>query len=217
MAKEPFERVFSLIERKKLLTKVAHEKKKIILKNTDGEVFEFFPAYIDPKSFDITGLVTGLDPKKKEKVVAMFYVDKDRYFMTTVLQKNENHWVLFSDQQFFKFNRRSAFRVEIPKDLEVSFFVNTVRNIELNRNVEMVEISATGAKILWVGETRLAKGTMLRGALQWGKGKVLPVEASVIHSPIKGAFGIRFINLNSILQNRLKMLVIEIQQTIHFK
>ncbi len=217
MSKEPFERVFSLIERKKLLAKVAHDKKKIVLKNTNGEVFEFLPAYLDPKSFDITGLVTGFEPQKKEKVVAMFYVDKDRYFMTTIVQKQENHWVLFSDPQFFKFNRRSAFRVEIPNDLGVNFFVSTVRNIEINRTVEMVDISATGARILWIGETRLAKGTMLRGALQWGKGKVLPVEASVIHSPIKGAFGIRFINLNSILQNRLKMLVIEIQQTIHFK
>ena len=82
---------------------------------------------------------------------------------------------------------------------------------------EVVDVSATGAKIAWVGETRLTKGTILKGALQWGKGKVLPVDAIVIHSPLKGTFGLRFVNLNTSIQNRLKMLVIEIQQTIHFK
>ncbi len=217
MAKEPFERVFSLIERKKLLSRVAKEQKKIILKNTESDVFEFHPVVIDLKTNDLMGHIKGGHPKPVEKVVAMFYVDKDRYFMTTLLKKMDGHSLLISDPQFFKFNRRSAFRVELSADLEVSFFINAIRNIEMNRTVNVVDVSATGARISWVGETRLTKGTILKGALQWGRGKVLPVDAMVIHSPIKGTFGLRFINLNTSIQNRLKMLVVEIQQTIHFK
>jgi hypothetical protein len=217
MAKEPFERVFSLIERKKLLNRVAKELKKITVKNSQSEVYEFQPIGIDPDTCDLFGNIVGFTPQDSEKVVAMFYVDRDRYFMTTRLKRQYGYWVLLSDQQFFKFNRRAAFRVEVPNDIEVNFFISTIRNIEMNRSVPILDVSATGARIAWSGETRLAKGTILHGALQWGKGKVLPVDASVIHSPAKGTFGVRFINLNSITQNRLKMLVIEIQQTIHFK
>lgn len=215
MAKPPFERVFSLIERKKLLQRVAQEKTKILLKSPKNEVFEFRPSGIENGSH-LTGTVTGALVRDFDKVTALFYVGQERYFMTTRIKKNGEQFLLLNDAQFYRFNRRQAFRIQVPTSLEVSFYISTVRNIEINKKVPVIEFSSGGARIFWEGDRRLSKGTLIRGSLQWSKGKVLPVDAHVIHSPDKGIFALRFVNLNTVLSNRLKMLSVEIQQALYF-
>jgi hypothetical protein len=214
-AKPPFERVFSLIERKKLLQRVAKEKTKVLIKTPKNEVFEFRAFGVDA-SFNLEGQLSGGEVREYDKVTALFYVAQDRYFITTRIKKKDGFHILLNDAQFYKFNRRSAFRVHLPESLEVSYYVSTIRNIEINRKVHVIEFSSGGARIQWVGEKRLANGTQLKGALQWGKGKVLPVEAVVVHNPQPGVYGLRFMNMTTVTMNRLKMLSIEVQQAIHF-
>ncbi|PIS10576.1 MAG: hypothetical protein COT73_08575 [Bdellovibrio sp. CG10_big_fil_rev_8_21_14_0_10_47_8] len=214
--KAPFERIFSLIERKKILQRVAKEGAKVLLKSTKGEIQTFQTAYFD-KSGDLFGFIK--EPHRMrdfEKITALFYVDKDRYFITTRLKNKSPHWVLLNDAQFFKFNRRTAFRIHVPVGLEASFYVSTIRNIEINKKAPLIEFSSGGGRIYWPHGVKLAKGTILKGAIQWGKGKVLPVDATVVHSLGDGIWGLRFVNLTASSQNRLKMLSVEIQQTIHF-
>jgi len=215
MPKAPFERVFSLIERRKLLQRVAKDKAKILLKTAGNSVLEFRTFGIE-NGTDLDGIVVGGAIKDFEKVTALFYVGVDRYFLTTRLKKKGELFLLLNDAQFYKFNRRNAFRVQVPASLDVSYFISTVRNIEINRRVPIIEFSSSGARIHWEGDRRLSKGTLMRGSLQWGKGKVLPVEGIVIHSPDKGIFALRFTNLSTVTINRLKMLSIEIQQAINF-
>lgn len=215
MPKAPFERVFSLIERKRLLSRVAKEKPKILLKTAKNDVVEFKVQGAEA-SGDLLGNIAGGTLRDFDKITALFYVGNDRYFLTTRIKKKDDFFVLINDAQFYKFNRRAAFRVQIPASVEVSFFISTIRNIEINRKVSVLEFSSGGARIYWPGERKLSKGTMVRGSLQWGKGKILPVEASVVHTPGDGIFAVRFVNLNTVLTNRLKMLSIEIQQAIHF-
>ncbi|MEZ0391174.1 MAG: PilZ domain-containing protein [Pseudobdellovibrionaceae bacterium] len=188
---------------------------KIVLKTGSNQVVEFRTMGIQD-DFSLEGVVVGGAVKDYEKVTALFYVNGERYFITTRLRKKEGYFVLVNDTQFYRFNRRAAFRVEIPERLDVSFFISTIRNIEVNRRVPVVEFSSGGARIRWNGDKKLSKGTLIRGSLQWSKGKVLPVEAHVVHSPEVGIYGLRFVSLTTVTINRLKMLSIEIQQTVHF-
>lgn len=215
MPKAPFERVFSLIERKKILQRVAREKAKVLLKTSSNQISEFQAEDFEGTA-NLIGHLTSGSLRDFEKVTALFYVGTDRYFLTTRIKKKDDYYVLLNDAQFFKFNRRTAFRVNVPLSLEMSFHVHSIRNIEVNKKVGLIEFSSGGARIYWPGDRKLSKGALIRGTIQWGSGKVLQVDALVVHSPTNGIYGIRFINLSVLTTNRLKLLSIEVQQAIHF-
>ena len=216
MPKAPFERIFSLSERKKILTKVAKDNLKIVIKNSQSKVLEIKAEDID-SAFNLSGsLPSAGNYKDFDKVTALFHLNNERYFLTTRLKIKDERWTLLNDPQFYRFNRRSAFRVYLPKDFNMIFQVASIRNIEMNKKANVLEFSTSGARLQVSGDIRFSTGATLKGSIQWGKDKVLPIDALVIHTPEKGIYGVRFINLTSSAVNRLKMLSIEIQQIIHF-
>ena len=215
MPKAPFERIFSLVERKKILQRVVRDRIPVMLKVGSG-VFTLKPLSLDA-NFGVQGVCSEDSLKDFEKVTALFYVDKDRYFLTTRLKKKDHIYTLLNDAQFFKLNRRNAFRIHLPPRLGVYFVTTSVRNIEVKRKMTVLEFSSGGAKLYWPNETKLAKGTILKGLLQWENGKILSLDCSVVHAPEAGIYGVRFVNLSTASQNRLKMLSIEFQRSIYLK
>ncbi len=216
MSKAPFERVFSLIERKKILSKVAKEKIRVLLKGANNEVMELKVSEMDSQG-NLQGAILGKTPKDFEKVTALFYIGRERYFLTTkIKKKSEDRWLLLNDTQLFRFNRRNAFRVFVPPGVDLNFFVSTVRNIEINKKVNVLDFSSGGARLHWYSDKKLPVGTQIKGVLQWGNGKILPIEATIVHSPETGIYGVRFVRMSSVTLNRLKMLSVEIQQEINF-
>lgn len=218
MPKAPFERIFSLTERKKILTKVAKDQIKIVIKNNKNMIFELKAESVD-SAFNLCGQlgIKDIGPIRDfEKVTALFYLGNERYFLTTRIKFRGEQWILLNDQQFYKFNRRSAFRVSIPDDVDIIFQIFTVRNIEMNKSLSVIEFSSGGARLKSNSDIKFSPGTILKGSLQWNKGKVLPVDALIVHVQEKNFLGVKFINLTTSTQNRLKMLSVEIQQIIHF-
>jgi hypothetical protein len=192
------------------------EETKILIKNSKQEVFEFLLQHLD-ESGNIEGQVLKPKFRDLDTVTALFKIDSDRYFLTTRLKRKDGKWILLSSTHLYKFNRRSAFRVMVPLSLELIFLVQSIRNIEVNRKVKVLEFSSSGARVHWFNDKGVSKGTLIKGVLQWGRGKILPIEASLVHNSGEGICGLKFVNLNGVVQNRLKMLSIEIQQTIHFQ
>lgn len=210
MKKSPFERVYSLIDRKKLFQKVVDSKIKIHLKNKSGEIILMTATRIDSKA-DIFGHLPANAFRSGEKVTALFYVGGERYFLNTRVFNKNTEWILANDPQFFKFNRRNAFRIRVPKSQEISFHVSAIRNIEVHKKCEVLEFSTGGAKIHWNSLKPLAVNAFLKGVLQWGKGKILPLEATIVHNRGEGIYGIRWANLSAVTTNRLKLLSVELQ------
>jgi hypothetical protein len=215
MTKKPFERVFSLIERKKILRRVSLEKISVLIKVGESQVYEFKVTGID-SSFNLDGFAVGYNPRDFQRVTALFYVDKERYLLNTRLRKMDSGLKLLSDSQFFRFNRRSAFRISIPARIEIFLFVESIRNIEVQRKLPIIEVSTGGARIHWSNNRRLAPGTPISGYLQYGKGSPIPIKAVVAHALGADLYGIRFVHLTTGTLNRLKVLSVQIQQEIHF-
>lgn len=217
MPKAPFERIFSLSERKKILANVLKDKVKIIVKIDKNLVFEVKAEELN-SAFDLSGVLRGQEVpsvRNFDKVTILFHVENERYFMTTQFKLDGTKWSIVSSPHVYKFNRRSAFRVHIPEKTEVVFQIFAVRNIEMNKKARIIEMSSNGARMKFLGETRFSSGTILKGTLQWGKGKLLPVDALIVHSPAKNTYGVRFVNLTGTTMNRLKMLSVEIQREIY--
>lgn len=215
MEKSPFERVFSLVDRRKLLQRAAKEEIQIVLKNSSGKISEMKVQGYD-KDFNLEGSVAGHPLNDFDKVTALFQIDGDRYLLTTRVKKKLGYYLLLNDVQFFKFNRRAAFRIKVPTSLQLTYQIQSMRNIEINKKVSVIEFSSRGARF-YMPEGKLSKGAVMKGALEWGKGKTIPVDSVMVHSPEKGIYAVRFANLKAATENRLKMLSIEIQQTIYFK
>lgn len=217
MPKAPFERIFSLSERKKVLAKVLKDKVKIVVKTNNNLVFEVRAEDMN-SAFDLSGILRGQPlPSARvfDKVTVLFYVGDDRYFMTTQFKLDGTKWKITNSPHLYKFNRRSAFRITLNSKTEVLYQLFSVRNIEMNRKAKVIEISSSGARLQFLGESKFSNGTTLKGTLQWGKGKLLSVDALIIHSPGKNVYGVRFINLSGTTMNRLKMLSVEIQQELY--
>ncbi len=213
MAKSPFERIFSKVDRKKILQGAIKQKIQIFLKNSKNQLFQFRATHVDD-SLDIHGYIEGPEPRDFEKITALFYLNKERYFITTRAKKKDGVWSLLSDQQFYKLNRREAFRIQIPVSHDVTYYISTIRNIEINQQVRIIEISSGGARIHWRNPRRLSIGSVMKGSIQWGKGKLLPVDASVVHIMEEGIFGLKFVHMSPSTINRLKLLCLETQMEL---
>jgi hypothetical protein len=213
MAKSPFERVFSKIDRKRILQGVIKEKIKVYLKNSKNQLFLFRATYVDDQ-LNLHGYVEGEEPKDFEKVTALFYLGKERYFITTRVKKKDGVWGLMSDQQFYRLNRRAAFRIHIPISHDMTLYISTIRNIEINQKLRIIEISSGGARVHWLNPKRLAVGSIMKGSIQWGQGKLLPIDAQLVHILNDGMFGLRFVHMSPSTQNRLKLLCLETQMEL---
>jgi c-di-GMP-binding flagellar brake protein YcgR len=210
MVKSPFERIFSKIDRKKIFLGLVKSGQKIYLKTQSQNILEFRALSVD-ETLTLYGEVQKGQPVSFEKVTALFYLNNERYFLITRLKKREDQWSLVSDHQFFRLNRRNAFRTKVPASSELSLFVSAIRNIEVQKKVQILEISSGGARVYWNITKKLPVGTQMKAFVQWGKDKMLPVEALVVHQLEAEIFGLKFINMNPTLQNRLKHLSIDLQ------
>lgn len=215
MKPSPFERVLSLKERKEHFALLCSHKSQIIVKSTTNEVGVFTPTMVD-KNGDLLGYFRPKSPWKRElnTVNALFYKKSDRYFIKTKLQKLRSQWKLQMSSEFFKLNRRNAFRVQIPTRMDLYFVIGSIRNIEFKKRVRIREISSQGARIEWPFETSPQKNSILRGYIDWGKVRNFEIEAQLIHQPDKEQWGVKFVNMDSVTHNRLKLLCVEVQQIL---
>ncbi len=211
MVKSPFERIFSKLDRKKLFQKFIKTKKSIYLKNSSQQIFQFIPYQID-EDLTLRGKIKGGEPGSGEsKVTCLFYVDSDRYFMSTKLKFHRGEWKLSPEHNCYLLNRRTAFRTKIPAGANVQFFVSSIRNIEILLNCQVLEISSGGARIFWPHTKKIGSGAVLKGVIQWNREKMIPVSASVVHRIEDEIYGIKFVNLTPLIQNRLRHLSVELQ------
>ena len=216
MVKCPFERVASLIDRKKILEKSLSSRSKILIKTIDGKVGYYQPMYqfedgaLEGQSYE------GMNfSGKEQKIITLMNIAKDRYFMNTTLSKTQHGWKLHNSSEFFMLNRRIGFRVSVPVDAGLQLKLTHVGGAAINRSISIVELSVSGTRIYLPEEVKFKKNVVLRGTIEWKKTRNLPIEIQLVHSIGEGIWGAKFINKDSLTSNRLKMLSVEIQQSIY--
>lgn len=216
-SKQPFERILSLIDRKKIFLDLISNKIPIIVKLSDGKLLSFRGINLTSEGH-LEGLLNekGLGASKQKTVVVFFYVKKDRYFVNTKLIKNNLGWRILNATDFYKLNRRDSYRIEIPDSIQISFQATNAGGTPCNITTRVIEFSAGGARIRWPGNPAIKRGQVLKGTWLWLKGKQFPITALVKHQPVQGVYGIEFIEMDTALSNRLKVLSIELQQLVNY-
>lgn len=215
--KKPFERILSLVDRKRIFLEAITKRVPIIVKLNDGKLLSFRGLNLTAEGH-MDGLVNekSLVGSKQRVVTVFFYVKKDRLFLNTKLVKTDLGWRILNATDFYKLNRRESFRIDIPENIQINFHVTSAGGIPCNVSTRVIEYSAGGARVRWTTLPQIKKGFVLKGNLIWLKGKQFTISALVKHQPSAGIWGLEFVELDSVQTNRLKVLSIELQQMVNY-
>lgn len=207
MEKCPFERVLSLVERKRIFGKTVNSRNKALLKTHDGQVGLFQPMYQFPDGA-LEGQIYAdrTFSKKRLPVLILLTVVKDRYFLNSEIVKTEHGWRLEMSSSFYILNRRNSFRVAVPSDLDLALNTTYASGATIRRAMPLTELGVGGGRIRVPHDLKLRKGGLIRGLIDWEKTRNLPVEIQLVHSPAQDIWGFKFHNMDSLTLNRMKLL-----------
>ena len=232
MAKSPFEKVKSLVERRKLFEALLREGSDILCKGEGESLFHFKPANLSregwmqgsmiavEKSLEHTGLVLG-----------NFSVSGERYFFSTEIELMKN-----GDTQFvvscevYQLQRRSSLRLHVQQSHGVYLAITEFQGKAIYVIAQIADLSAGGARIFFsdldspVAATvnsknpNLRAGDRFKAILHLGQKRSLEVNVEVKHiqqavhlGQIVEHIGIEFIELTSVLRNRLVAMTMDLQ------
>jgi len=217
MAKNPFEKIVSLVDRRTLFESVFKNKVISSIKLSNGDLFHFKAIGV----FEDGGLLGTFQEKNQvssaQPVTMLMRINKDRYLVQTELQPTIKGYKLNMNSHFYKFNRRDSVRIDIPEDVAMTFEIYSIGDQALRVKAKMIEMSQTGARFLFKEPLNLQKGLIVRGTFAAHKNFNTNLECQLIHNPLPNVWGVRFVNMDSVTANRIKSLNIEMQQLVFLK
>ena len=228
MTKDPFEKIRSLVERKKLFTEVVALKSEIICKGSDESLFSFVPQKMMSESL-VVGTIKSIEraPAPGEiEVLGNFMAEGERYFLTGPLKIAANEAILNVNSEIFKLQRRQSHRVIIPEDMKIFFTLTSLGNELMFLNAKFHDISVGGARIYFnpFEIAKMAKvpkfvaGTKITGVFHTPSGKSIEVEGELKHvlNLPNGVehYGLELKTDKAAVKNRLMALVMDIQHKL---
>jgi hypothetical protein len=216
--KQPFERILSLVDRKKFFLKLVVDRSPVIVKFADGMLLSFRGLQVS-KEGHLDGLANAkaMGSAKQRTVVVFFYSGRDRYFLNTkMVRMPTGIWRIMNSTDFYRLNRRESHRTVIPDSVSISLYVTSIAGHKARVQARVTDFSAMGARVRWASGQYINKGAIIRGSLIWLKGKEFPIYAAIKHRTKEGSVGIEFTNMDSVQANRLKILSIELQQLVNY-
>ncbi len=217
--KNPFERIISLLDRRKIFSKLVLQKSPIVLKLTDGSLASFRGLEVSKEGANLDGLANekAFGGSKQRTVVVFFYSGRERYFLRTkVIKLASGLWRIMNSTEFFRLNRRDAYRVSVPESINLYLVVTSVDGVAVKTQLRITDFSATGVKVRWAGRGLPNKSSLIKARLIWLKGKEFAVYGQIKHRTKEGSLGIKFIELDSVQSGRFRILSIELQQLVNY-
>ncbi len=233
MAKSPFEKVRSLVERKKLFIALLAERSEVVCKGEGEELFVFQPTEIVSESL-LQGHMTSVDkiPDKDMEIIGNFSVAGEKYFFTSQFKIMPLQGAIFHlSCDVFKLQRRGSLRLHIPSSLGIHLAITEFSGKAIYSVAQIADVSAGGARIFFsdlaspVPLANNSKTPELRPAdkfkaiLHLGTKRSLEVKAEVKHvqqavhlGHIVDHIGIEFIESTQALRNRLLAMTMDVQQ-----
>lgn len=234
-AKEPFEKVRSLVERRKIFQTVVEQKSEIVCKANGDQLFLYEPIDSDEvihlnlgTSAVVYGRVRNLvpTPSKPFEVIGHFSVDLDRYFFRGKFipagSEGTGLFELDGTCDVFKLQRRQTFRVPVPADTPIYISAHTHNRKPIQVDFKISDISVGGARVFRpLADYKLEVGDKLTGVVHSTGGKTVEFQAEVRHSmpqafqgDVVPHFGIEFVEPTVGFKNRMMALTMDLQHKI---
>jgi hypothetical protein len=232
MAKTPFEKVRSLVERKKLFEALLREQQnEILCKGEDDSLFHLKPTSIIGDQ-SIQGWMQAIEnlPVKDTEILGNFAIGTERYFFHTTMKIKGEDASFPLSADVFRLQRRSSLRLPLNPDYEMYMAITEFQGRSVYFIAQMADLSAGGTRIFFSDvdaplqatnskSLNLKVNDTFKGILHLGKKKSLEVQCLVKHTRQavnRGAvvehFGIEFVELSVAVKNRLLALTMDLQK-----
>lgn len=234
MTKTPFDKIRSLVERRKLFEQVIAQQGEITCKGSDESLFLFKPTAMVEGDF-VQGTIVSIEkmPSVKTDLVGNFAVGTDRYFFTGVFASNGTQGAMNVNCDIFLLQRRASFRLSVRPQLGLFMAVIEFQGTPLYLIAHVADISAGGAKV-YFGESHstsgitgtskdpgLKAGSRFKAVIHPPSGKNLEVlcevkhvQRSVVNDQMVDQFGVEFVGLDHRVKNRLMAMTMDLQQKL---
>lgn len=234
-SKEPFEKVRSLVERRKLFQAVVEQKSEIVCKGKSDQLFLFEPIGSDEvihlnlgTSAVVYGHIRNLSPLPHIpiEVIGHFSLDLDRYFFRGSLipagSQFKDLYEIDGTCDVFKLQRRQTFRVPLPATTPIYLSLLKHNGKSIEADFKVADISAGGARVFRPrGDYPLTAGDEVSGVLHAPGGKTIEFKAEVRHlmdqafqGEVVPHFGIEFVQRTEGFKNRMTALTMDLQHKI---
>ena len=181
--KAPFEKIVSLVERKKIYAQAAMDKSEITLKLHDhDDLYAFFATPNEAST--LLGKVDGLNrPNGKYKALVSFTADPDRYFFNGTVSLVDGTVILDVTGELFKLQRRKTMRVTMPDYLEIRINVTQIDGEKGFVSSRLHDISGGGIRFYCLENppVSIRNGSHIKGVLHISQIKSLPFEGTIRH------------------------------------
>ncbi|MEZ0391994.1 MAG: PilZ domain-containing protein [Pseudobdellovibrionaceae bacterium] len=236
-AKTPFEKVRSLVERKKLFEDLLLEKGEMVCKGEDDSLFYFRPSAI-VKDQHIQGWIRAIDqaPKSDTNVLGNFSIGADRFFFQAAMNISGEEGVFETTCDVFKLQRRATVRLHVQASFGLYMAITELNGKSVYSVAQIADVSAGGARIFFstvespipaLGNTSnpgIQMGSRFKAVLNFGNRKTVDVICEVKHSQqavhrgvIVEHFGIEFVDFTPGLKNRLLGLTMDLQRRMVYE
>lgn len=229
MSKEPFEKVRSLVERKRLFGELMAKNLEVICKGSDDSLFAFFPQKMLSESL-VVGEIKEIEKEPTAgdlEIVGNFSVDDERYFLKGSLKVTAFEGILHVNCDIYKLQRRQSNRVLIPEEMKLIFTLKSLDGHIFFINGKFHDISIGGARIYFPpaekkkspkGPPGPKAGMRFEGVIHAPSGKSIEVDGDIKHvlKTPEGEehYGLEIKTDKIVVKNRLMSLVMDIQHKI---
>ncbi len=195
----------------------------IAIKNVEDKVLECGRIQLNTAEDKSQGAVTSL--QNNQHVILNFNFNEDRYFMQTKMILAENRVLLDLTSDLFVLQRRKSPRIDLPAN-----YPHQIRIIEYKGKVvffegRVIDFGAGGCRIeLMQHEPRFSISDPLALVLSLSHRSPLTLSASIRHviikeegTEVRQIFGVQFLGLGPIMENKMLSLLMELQKELFTK
>ncbi len=232
MSKIPFEKIRSLVERKKLFEALLKEQQpEMLCKGDDDTLFHLRPTALLGDSA-LEGKMEAIEghPKKDVEILGNFSVGTERFFIQTQLKVSANGASIPLNCDVYRLQRRASLRLSVNPAYDIYLSVTEAAGKPVYTIAQIADVSAGGARIFFSDvdspipasnskALNLKVSDRFKGILHFGNKKTLELQCLVKHTQqavhrgqVVEHYGIEFVDLTTTLRNRLLSLTMDLQK-----
>lgn len=224
--KKMFKRV-GLSEKKVLFRGLPQRKTLLLIKGDEEYIYKIVPVKFVDNKFLTCAYIKDEDQRMKvsQPIIINFQVDEDRYFFQSQGRPSGDFIDVDLTTDLFILQRRKTPRVELPGDYPNSMTITELNNKTIYLHGAILDFSAGGAKLTMdCVDPHLKAGDEIRVVMHLNKRNPLSMYCVVKHQARKPEefdkpqiFGVQFSGMNSVMENKMLNLFMDIQRELFLK
>lgn len=219
--------VFSLIskeeEKIKLFMDLAHIRGELLCKGNDENLVQLRVTNYNNKAHfvECDRESANATLKHNEEFVGYFFLGGEKYYFQGVAQVHSGKYSLPLPKELYHLQRRQNYRVKVPTSYQSYFNIVSVNGAPQTIVGQVADLSSQGCRVVYRMDNPMMKvGDKVVGHLVIGKRPPMELQGEVRHikvdegNKVIQTFGIKFTPLQSIMENKLFAITLEIHKEL---